>query len=396
MSMPRHIVHVVYRFAVGGLENGLVNLVNRLPADAWRHTIVSLTDIDPAFARRITRDDVELVALNKGPGHAVALYPRLWRLFRERRPAIVHTRNLAALETLPAAWAAGVRVRVHGEHGRDAADPQGRNVRRQRIRRLFRPFVTRYVALSPDLARYLAGPIGVPAARIEQIFNGVDGERFSPATHRLPIPGCPFGAPEHIIVGTVGRLDEVKDQANLAQAFVRALALRPDLAQRLRLLIVGEGAQRRRIEGILAGARVAHLAWLAGERADVPAVLRGLDVFALPSLGEGVSNTILEAMASALPVVATRVGANAELIVEGMTGTIVPPADSQALAEVLIAYADDPAWAQAHGRAGRARVEQQFTLDRMVDRYHRLYLAAVGLPDEAHADAAPMGGSVAR
>ena len=98
------ICHVVYRFAVGGLENGVVNLINHLPAERWRHAVVSLTDIDPAFARRITTPGVVLHALHKPPGQGFRQWPALVRLFRQLRPAIVHTRNLAALEAQPAAW----------------------------------------------------------------------------------------------------------------------------------------------------------------------------------------------------------------------------------------------------------------------------------------------------
>ena len=101
------------------------------------------------------------IALEKPPGHAHRIYPRVWRMLRTLRPAIVHTRNLAALELAPVAWASGVPVRIHGEHGRDADDAHGRNVRRQRIRRTYRPFVSRYIALSPDLATYLENAIHV-------------------------------------------------------------------------------------------------------------------------------------------------------------------------------------------------------------------------------------------
>jgi sugar transferase (PEP-CTERM/EpsH1 system associated) len=369
------IVHVVYRFAVGGLENGLVNLLNGLPRDAWRHAVIALSDIDPGFAARVARADVAMIALGKGPGHAIPLYPRLVRLFRALRPAIVHTRNLAALETMPAAWLAGVPSRIHGEHGRDAEDPDGANVRRQRIRRLFRPFVTQYVALAPDLARYLRGPIGVADDRIEQIWNGVDIARFAPAAARERIAGCPFGAPHECLVGTVGRLDPVKDQATLARAFVHAVQQAPERRATLRLVVVGEGGERARIEAILAQGGVSELAWLPGERHDIPAILRGLDVFVLPSFGEGVSNTILEAMASGLPVVATRVGANAELVDDGVTGRIVAPSDPAALAAAIATYADAPGLGARHGQAGRQRAEAQFGLDRMIERYHRLYLA---------------------
>lgn len=381
------VVHVIYRFAVGGLENGLVNLVNGLPAGAWRHTIVSLTDVDAAFAGRVRGDHVRVVALNKGPGHAHGIYARLWRLFRQWRPAIVHTRNLAALEITPVAWAAGVPVRVHGEHGRDADDPDGSNPRRRRIRRLYRPFVSRYVAVSPDLASYLEDGVGVPRDRIEQIYNGVDTDRFLARGAREPIEGCPFRDPAFRIVGTVGRLDPVKDHANLVRAFAAALRVRPALRDTLRLVIVGDGPEHARVRQILDVEGIRDLAWLPGARHDIPSLLRGFDVFVLPSYGEGVSNTILEAMAAGLPVVATRVGANAELVADGATGCIVPPSDSDALATALAAYALDPARSGAHGRAGRQRAEQRFSLQRMIDRYQRLYLALVAGASGAAQDA---------
>src|SRR6266498_2160725 len=115
MAATPLITHVVYRFGVGGLENGIVNLINRMSPQRWRHAIVAITDIAPDFTKRIERSDVRYIALGKRPGHLVREYPRLYRLFREMRPAIVHTRNLAALEAVIPAWAAGVPVRIHGE-----------------------------------------------------------------------------------------------------------------------------------------------------------------------------------------------------------------------------------------------------------------------------------------
>jgi sugar transferase (PEP-CTERM/EpsH1 system associated) len=376
------IVHVVFRFAVGGLENGIVNLINRLPQHEWRHAVLSLTDIDAGFAKRVTREDVEFVALGKGPGHAVSLYPRMFALFRKLRPAIVHTRNLAALEALIPAWVARVPVRVHGEHGRDTSDLDGTRLRYQYVRRTFRPFVTRYVALAPDLARYLNERVGVPATRIDQIYNGVDTFQFRPAPlPRLGVHGCPFRPGEHWLVGTVGRMDAVKDQVNLARAFVQALRTHPRLRQRLRLVLVGDGALRAAVESTLAEGGATDLAWLAGERDDVVSLMQSFDCFALPSLAEGVSNTILEAMATQLPVVATRVGANADLVEHGVTGTLVPVADCRALAQAMASYFLDPALARRHGRAGRQVVEQKFSLGRMIDNYQTLYARLLRAPD---------------
>ncbi|HXU54899.1 MAG TPA: TIGR03088 family PEP-CTERM/XrtA system glycosyltransferase [Casimicrobiaceae bacterium] len=373
-ATPPLIVHVVYRFAVGGLENGVVNLINRLPPQSWRHAVISLTDVDAAFAARLSSAAVGCVALHKAPGHAVRLYPRLVALLRELKPAIVHTRNLAALEATLPAWIAGVPARLHGEHGRDVGDLDGSSRRYQRVRRLFRPFVTRYVALSPDLASYLRERVGVPATRIDQVYNGVDTARFRPAPGgRAAIDACPFREADHWLVGTVGRMEKVKDQTNLARAFVSAVRADPEARARLRLVLVGDGKLKREVETILESAGVRELAWFAGERADVVPLLQGLDCFVLPSLAEGVSNTILEAMACGLPVVATRVGANAELVEQDVTGRTVPAADSDALAREIGAYFTTPALARQHGQAGRRRVERRFSLERMVDDYDRVY-----------------------
>jgi sugar transferase (PEP-CTERM/EpsH1 system associated) len=365
------IAHVVFRFDVGGLENGVVNLINRMPPDTYRHAIVSLTDITD-FRARIVKSDVQFFALNKKPGHGFVLYPRLVRLFRSIRPAIVHTRNLAALEATVPAWFAGVRARVHGEHGRDMGDLDGSNRTYQRVRRVYRPFVSRYVALSQDLERYLHHRIGVDSARIARICNGVDTTRFVPAGRRASIEGCPFTDPDLWIVGTVGRMQAVKDQVTLAHAFAAAVKTSA-VAGRMRLVMVGDGPLRAEVERILSDAKIRHLVWLPGERSDIPDILRGLDCFVLPSLAEGISNTVLEAMASGLPVVATRVGGNVELVDDDVTGRLVPPADSPAMTRAVLGYFDDRDAARDHGRAGRKNVVQRFSLERMVGDYLSLY-----------------------
>lgn len=367
------VAHVVYRFNVGGLENGVVNLINHMPAGAFRHVVIALTEITD-FRHRIVRDDVIFIALGMRPGHVARLYPRLVRLFRELRPAIVHTRNLATLEVTVPAWIAGVPVRIHGEHGRDVGDLDGSNRKYQWVRRIYRPFVTRYVALSRDLENYLTARVGIPPKQVSHICNGVDTARFSPAaTARPAIPGCPFDSPDTWLVGTVGRMQAVKDQLNLARAFIRAIEMENSLRERMRLVMVGDGPLRAAALALLDRAGMAGLAWLPGERGDVPDILRGLDCFVLPSLAEGISNTVLESMACALPVIATDVGGNTELIDAGITGELVPAADADALARAMVAYACDPARARAAGRAGRQRIMAQFSLEKMMRSYHELY-----------------------
>jgi sugar transferase (PEP-CTERM/EpsH1 system associated) len=366
------VAHVVYRFDTGGLENGVVNLINHLPAGAYRHAVISLTEVT-GFAARIGRADVACIALRKPPGHLLRLYPRLTRLLRELRPAIVHTRNLAALEAQVPAWLAGVPARIHGEHGRDVGDLAGDNRRYQWVRRLYAPFVHRQVALSRDLEDYLLERVGIARARVVRICNGVDADRFAPLPARAAIPGCPFGAPHEFIIGTVGRMQEVKDQTNLADAFVRLLSERPELAARARLVMVGDGPLRARARAILDAAGLGPRAWLPGERADIPTVLRGLDCFVLPSLAEGISNTVLEAMACGLPVIATAVGGNPDLIDPDRSGLLVPAADPRALAAAIGRLAASPELARALARAARDAVEERFSLTAMTRAYARLY-----------------------
>lgn len=373
-AAPALVAHVLFRFATGGLENGVVNLVNRMSTGRFRHLIVALDTVDTAFAARIARADVRCVALHKRPGHALHLYPAFLRLLARERPAVVHTRNLAALEMqVPAAFAR-VPLRVHGEHGWDAADPGGLDSRQQWIRRLYSPFVHRYVALSQELERYLVDRVGIAASRVEALCNGVDTARFTPPrAGGEAFPGCPFDPARHWIVGTVGRLQRVKHQTLLVEAFGRALADEPAMRAHARLVLVGDGPLRAEVEQRVAALGLGGQVWLAGERHDVAAAMRSFHLFALPSLAEGISNTILEAMASGLPVLATAVGGNVQLVQAERTGVLVPSDDAEAMAMALRRVWGAPDMLAGWAQAARREAETRFSLDTMVERYASLY-----------------------
>jgi sugar transferase (PEP-CTERM/EpsH1 system associated) len=250
-------------------------------------------------------------------------------------------------------------------------------VRYRRLRRGYRPFVSHYVSVSQDLDDYLARAIGVPARRRSLIANGVDTDRFAPAAAPVPaVAGCPFEPGRHWLIGTVGRLQTVKNQPALARAFVALLQARPDLAARARLVFVGDGPLAAEIDAILSRAGLRELAWLAGARSDVPDVLRMLDCFVLPSLTEGTSCTLQEAMACGLPIVATAVGGNPEVVTDGVTGSLVPSEDDAAMAQALAAYADDAGKAQRHGQAARSQARARYGLSAMVQRYDTLFSGA--------------------
>ena len=370
---PPLIVHIVHHFDTGGMENGMVNLFNALPETRFRHVVICLTDYS-SFRERIAAQNVDFYALHKSPGHHFAWVPHLWKLLRRLRPDIVHTRNLSALEAQFIAAAAGIRCTIHGEHGRDVFDLHGLSRRYTWLRRAVQPLISHYIAVSQDLARWLRETVRVPTRKITQIYNGVDCNLFHPvegARHAALPEG--FADGDCIVFGSVGRMAEVKDSPTLVRAFIKLVQDHPEGTSRARLVIVGEGVSRHACAALLTEAGLAHLAWLPGERHDIAALLRSMDVFVLPSLNEGISNTLLEAQASGLPVIATRVGGNVELVDDGVNGTLVAPSDVEKMAQALLSYIDADERIREQGRQARRRVAAAFSISAMAAAYAQVY-----------------------
>ena len=234
-------------------------------------------------------------------------------------------------------------------------------------------------------------PSACRPSAVTQIYNGVDTRRFSAGAERAAVDGSPFNDGRFWVVGTVGRLAAVKDQAALVRALARAHRSDPDARERMRLVIVGDGPLRDELNQLARTEGVSDAVWFAGARSDIARVMAGLDAFVLPSLAEGVSNTLLEAMSCARPVIATSVGGNMELIEHGVSGTLVPASAPRALDAALLKYFREPDTARRHGAAARAAVEARFSLDRMVADYAALY-ERLAVPVR-RADAAPMRGA---
>jgi sugar transferase (PEP-CTERM/EpsH1 system associated) len=285
---------------------------------------------------------------------------------------------LPTLEAQVLAATVGVKARIHGEHGRDVFDIDGSSRKYNFLRKAVRPFVTQYVAVSCELREWLASAVGVERDRITRICNGVDADRFHPhkEARRIGPPG--FAGPDTFVVGTIGRMAAVKDQTTLVRAFITSLLREPDVASRLRLVLIGDGPLKNECALLATSAGISGQVWMPGEREDIAELLQGMDLFILPSIAEGISNTILEAMATGLPVIATRVGGNPELVDED-TGMLVPPSDPDAMAAALGSYARDHDKARRHGKAARARVEREFSLTHMVAEYARVYAHALGV-----------------
>ncbi|MCV2886044.1 TIGR03088 family PEP-CTERM/XrtA system glycosyltransferase [Aestuariibacter sp. AA17] len=364
------VLHVVHRFSIGGLENGMVNLINGLPEDHYQHVIVTMKGHCSEFIQRIHTQNVTFYDLDKQDGHDFSVFGKLNRILKQEKPDVLHTRNTASLEMQLVGWWRRIPLRIHGEHGWDVNDMHGSNVRYQRLRRLMSRFTHQYVALSKEAKDYLRDVIGIASSRINHICNGVDDRKFMPKQT----------ASEQIVFGCVGRLEEVKNHIYLLQGFahlIQSLSAQPQdsaaESDRVKLHIVGDGSQRNKLEAYIQENKLEQYVWLAGDRADVPDLMKAFDVFVLPSLAEGISNTILEAMASGLPVIATNVGGNPELVDENVTGYLVGVDTPEDLSDRMRELVVSPSLVNKMGQAARARVEEKFSLTAMVGAYDDLY-----------------------
>ena len=367
------IAHLIYQMGIGGLENGLINLINQTPSGRYRHVIVCLKD-QTDFCGRIKVSGIEIICLNKREGKDWSHYFRLLRVLKRLRPVLIHTRNLACIEGQLLAAIAGVRLRVHSEHGREMADLDGSNSKHILLRKLLAPLVGHFIAVSTDLQRWLTERIGVHAQQVTHIGNGVDSLQFHPRLGQLAALGPPgFLCDDAFVIGSVGRMVEIKDLVSLVQAFLLLLTREPERRSRLRLMLVGDGPTRKSCLELLDQAGASHLAWLPGSRHDIPQLMHAMDLFVLPSLAEGSSYTILEAMSSGLAVVATGVGGNGDLVQSDRSGTLVPPASPARLADAIERYYYLPGLARCHGATGRHLVLTKHSLTAMTSAYHGVY-----------------------
>ena len=368
-----HIAHVLHSFATGGLENGVVNIINNLPEGEYQHSIISVTKHDPEFLSRIKRDNVDVYDLNKPPGRSLGWLVQCWRLFRKLRPDICHTRNLGAIEAQVSALLAGVKYRIHGEHGWDVFDVGGTNVKYQKLRKIFKPFIHQFIALSIEAQDYLLQKVGVASSKVERICNGVDVAKFTPKAKSLVFENFPINE-QDIVFGTVGRLAEIKNQTFLVDAFIELIKQCPESSEQLKLVIVGDGVLRPQLQERIDEHQLSENIFLAGQRSDIADCLSVFDVFVLPSLAEGISNTLLESMASGVPIIATDVGGNGDLVLaEHKESHLVKVNDITALVNSMKQYVENRSLIESDSALVRQHCTSNFSIETMVDKYHRVY-----------------------
>jgi len=346
------IAHLAPGLEVGGLERLLVELARHTDRQRFDLRFVLLGG-QGTLAADIEACGWPVDALHQPGGFRPALCFRLARLLRRWGIDVVHTHDdRPHIYGAIAGWLAGVSRVIHTRHrGLDLAVTG----RQALLLRLAASLTDRFVCVSFDSSR-LAVREGI--RRVCVIWNGIDTSRF------VTSQSLPLGP-----IVTVCRLSREKDVATL----LRAVALIAPQAPALRLEVAGDGVCLDELRQLARELHLEERVHFLGQVREVPQLLARSGVFVLPSRTEGLSLTILEAMASGLPVLATRVGGNPEVVEDGVTGLLVPPGDPEALAAALLRLWNDPDLRQQMGQAGRQRVEQHFDVRRMTAEYECLY-----------------------
>lgn len=361
---PFNIMLVSPAFVYGGLERVILDLVEALDRERFRPMICSLYPPATGMKPRLDAAGVPFFAFDKGDGVSLRLVVDLARLFRRERVDLVNAHDIGAtFYAGPAARWAGIRRVVHTDH----SQVLGLTRRLGLFGAILRHTAARATTVSEHLRRFLVEKLRYPADRVQVIPNGMDLSAYgNPVTDRR----AEFGfEPGDKVIGACGRLTEQKGMLHLVRALPELLKTHPAA----RLLIVGDGPQRADLSAEAAKSGVGDRVTLTGNRDDLPELMRAMDLFALPSLWEGQPLVLLEAMAAGVPIVATDVGGDAEVLGGEKYGTLVPPSDPATLAAALKGLLDDPVAARARADAARAHVFAERTHTAMARQYELLF-----------------------
>jgi len=364
------VLHVSYSLKTGGLERVILDLVRLGGRNGLTSAVAALGEAGE-LAGQVEEAGAAFFFLGKRPGLDWRMVPRLRALARRLGVHIIHAHNEGA------GFYAGLAGLCKGPPVITTRHGFSYGLNTLWVRRAAGLLSRRTVCVGRDVMRLVREVDKIPASRVRIIYNGVDTAEFAPDQKRRELMRAELGyAPGDRILISVGRLAPEKGYDTL----LRALALLAQADKGTRLVLVGDGPRRGFLQDLTKELGLQDRVRLLGNRKDIRDLLAAADVFVLSSLSEGVSKSLLEAMAMALPVVATSVGSTPEVVLAEKTGLLVPARRPDLLAQALAAVLHDSQSAR-WGRAGRERVEAEFSLPATVAAYARLYREVLGRND---------------
>lgn len=371
MAPPIRVGFVLHSMHVAGAEVLVDETIHRLGSRI--EPVVFCLDTVGSLGGQLQREGVPVFSYGRKPGFDFSVSTRMAKAIRARGVQVIHAHQYTPFfYSALAAQFSRMRPRViFTEHGRHFPDVV--STRRRLINRwIFDRLADRVNAVCEFSAKSLSRLDGFSASRIEVIPNGVDLPRYGRVADVKALRERVGLDPARRYIATVARFHPVKDHSTLFHAFAEIAPLRRDVD----LLLAGDGQLRGSLEQLAHDLEITSRVHFLGVRRDVADLLRASDVFALTSVSEAASITLLEAMASGLPVVVTAVGGNPEIVREGVDGLLAPRGDSHGIAMALLKVLDDGRLAFTMGQSGAERVRTQFQLDDTVARYYALYTGA--------------------
>lgn len=366
MKTDRHTIKLlvlIQGLQVGGLEKMAIDLMNNLPEN-YKVTVCCFDTLGPL--EEILQSDIDKVLIKRKSGINITYPLKLKRLIKDLGIDILHAHNNTAFfyGTL-AGKMAGIKKIIYTEHGRTGKLPW----KTRKVHGFLSGFVNHTVVVADYLKNMLIKDEGFNGENISIIPNGIDGSPFSNAGDRDLLKKELGLDSSTRLIGMVARLDPIKNHDMLIRAMKEISIQEP----KARLLIVGDGVLRDKLEMQTRELNLDEHVIFLGERKDVPRIMNGLDVFTLTSWSEGMSLTLVEAMASQLPIVATEVGGNPSIIKNMKNGILVPPDDHEALADSILKVLNDPELSNSLSERARYKFQSEYTLEKMVQRYCDLY-----------------------
>lgn len=362
------IAHLILKLDIGGLERVMLNCIRQmqLANPEFEHVIISLTDANK-FSQEALIEPVEVICMNKKEGNDWGLHIRLFKLFRTLNIGVLHSYNLSTIEYQFAAMLAGVKGRIHAEHGRDIGDPKGENKKHNFLRKLMSLCLQKYIAVSDELFHWLIDKVKVNSDKVLLIPNGINTETFNISK----------SAGDKVRFINVARLSPIKDHENLLAA-CELLSKNEAYSDAWQLTIVGDGPLMEQLKESISVKKLTKHVAMVGASDRIAEYLSRSDVFVLSSIAEGIPMTILEAMSAHTPVISTAVGGIPQVISDNVEGKLVVNRNAKALAQAMSEYLKDPHLVAIHGKAARTKVVEKFNEQKMVEAYIKSYQQVLG------------------